>query len=90
LLLLPVVENAFKYVGGDYRLKINVTKEEKDIVLRVENAVSPPLVSNANAGIGLENLRRRLELLYPGNHQLKTLRDGSVFKAELILGEIYE
>src|SRR5882762_6358368 len=39
LLFLPLVENAFKYVGGDYHLQVEVRVEGKGIWLRVENSV---------------------------------------------------
>ncbi|RYG50875.1 MAG: sensor histidine kinase [Chitinophagaceae bacterium] len=90
LLLLPIVENAFKYIGGEYHLKIVVCKDDDRIKLMVENSVSPQIVVNNTGGIGLDNLRRRLELLYPKNHELKTVINGTLFKAELILGPIHE
>jgi two-component system LytT family sensor kinase len=84
LLLLPLVENAFKYVGGDYRLSIKAWKEEAWIQFRVQNSV--PVATAAkegDSGIGLENLRRRLELLYPGQHHLDVQRQDDRFTAHL-------
>ena len=86
LLFLPMVENAFKFIGGDYKLNIQTGLKDKQIVFRVENSV-PEFESPAirKGGIGLENLRRRLDLLYPGKHSLYTKKEGDTFIAELKL-----
>lgn len=84
LLFLPLVENAFKYVGGDYNLDIEAKVEGENIRFRVENSV--PNIKPAatqTSGIGLENLRRRLDLLYPGKHSLVTENENGAFKAEM-------
>jgi len=85
LLLLPLVENAFKYVGGDYHIDIDAIAATTGIEFTVSNSLpSQPLTQKQN-GIGLENLKRRLELLYPGKHELSLQRDGNTFKANLKL-----
>jgi two-component system, LytTR family, sensor kinase len=84
LLFLPLVENAFKYVGGEYHLHIEARVEDENIQFRVENSV--PTLKKANddaGGIGLENLKRRLDLLYPGRHSLRLEKDDHHFTAEL-------
>lgn len=84
LLFLPLVENAFKYVGGDYHLDIEAKVEGENIRFRVENSV--PNIKPAatqTSGIGLENLRRRLDLLYPGKHSLVIENGNGSFKAEM-------
>jgi hypothetical protein len=86
LLFLPLVENAFKFVGGEYRMLIEAKVEDGQIGFRVENSV--PIIKQAETragGIGLENLKRRLDLLYPGKHTLTLEKEGSNFKAELKL-----
>lgn len=86
LLFLPLVENAFKYVGGDYQLTIAARLQESLIRLEVENAVPldiPLKKDRKDQGIGLENLKRRLELLYPGRHELVAQKKGNTFAAVL-------
>lgn len=84
LLFLPLVENAFKYVGGDYRLSVRAWKEGPWICFRVQNSVPLPIPARGDAGgIGLENLQRRLELLYPQEHYFEAGRSGQVFTADL-------
>jgi len=86
LLFLPLVENAFKFIGGDYRLIIHAELADKEITFRVENSV-PEFESPAirKGGIGLENLRRRLDLLYPQKHSLSTKTENGNYIAELKL-----
>lgn len=84
LLFLPLVENAFKFIGGEYQMLIEAGVEDGQIGFRVENSV--PLIKpneTKAGGIGLENLKRRLDLLYPGRHSLKLQKEENHFKAEL-------
>lgn len=87
LLFLPLVENAFKYIGGDYQLHITLLLLQPTILMfTVSNsmAATPPVKENAS-GIGLENLRRRLALLYPGRHQFNVEEQDDLFIASLQL-----
>lgn len=86
LLFLPLVENAFKFIGGEYSLLIDARVVEGEIIFRVANDVpvfEKPI--SRSSGIGLENLKRRLDLLYPAKHSLITKREGDTFIAELKL-----
>ncbi|HUB62609.1 MAG TPA: histidine kinase [Puia sp.] len=85
LLFLPLVENAFKYVGGDYHIRIAAKVEGPAIRFEVENGVPETIPLRKEGGIGLENLRRRLELLYPGRHQLTAEKKGDNFDAVLTI-----
>ncbi len=84
LLFLPLVENAFKFVGGDYQMKIEASVKDGNIEFRVANSVPVLKQTEPKAGgIGLENLKRRLNLLYPGKHSLKLDKEDGNFTAEL-------
>jgi sensor histidine kinase YesM len=85
LLFLPLVENAFKYVGGNYNLSISVNKIPEGIELSVANDTPVNIKPAAIKGIGLENLKRRLELLYPGRHELTIQQKADHFNAVLKL-----
>jgi two-component system LytT family sensor kinase len=86
LLFLPLVENAFKFIGGDYKLFITAYLVEDEMVFRVENSIAQFKNSvSKSSGIGLENLKRRLDLLYPGQHTLLINIDNDNFTAELKL-----
>ena len=93
LLFLPLVENAFKYVGGDYKLCIEAKKKSNAIHFTVENSIPADYddmlkedpIRSKNKGIGLENLKRRLVLLYPGKHSFKTEKKVNSFLTEMKL-----
>ena len=85
LLFLPLVENAFKYVGGEYHIRIEAKVEGPVIRFEVENGVPAEVPMRKEGGIGLENLRRRLELLYPGRHSLTAEKKENLFDAVLTL-----
>lgn len=69
-LLLPLVENAFKHSSGKnasiISLSLKVTSEEVD--LKIENSFSHSVDEKNRKGLGISNLKERLELLYPGKH----------------------
>lgn len=84
LLFQPLLENAFKYIGGDYWININLILDRNRILFIVENSISNQgSIITPNKGIGLENLKRKLELLYPHKHILKTEQKIHAFLAEL-------
>ncbi|QJB34850.1 histidine kinase [Chitinophaga oryzae] len=83
LLLLPLVENAFKYAGGEYWININASLQNDWLVFHVSNAIPAIEMKQKKGGIGLENLRRRLALLYPGKHDLAFCNSGENYSADL-------
>ncbi|HJW15845.1 MAG TPA: hypothetical protein VJ499_01935, partial [Flavisolibacter sp.] len=84
-ILLPFVENAFKYGVADEQLQpieINLRIEEDKLTYSCRNKINDS--HNADStGTGLENLKRRLNLLYPQNHYFNTVIDGAYYQAEL-------
>lgn len=76
LILLPFIENSFKHGASKDRIKPNIRiflKVEPDFVeLNVVNSVPAEKKEDESLseGIGLKNVKRRLELIYPGQHQL--------------------
>jgi LytS/YehU family sensor histidine kinase len=85
LLLLPLVENAFKYVGGDYKICLAARLAEGALNFTVCNSMPAYIPAKLNSGIGLENLRRRLELLYGGKSSVETIKENDTFKATLYI-----
>ncbi len=88
MLLIPFVENAFKHGTGMTDRPVIVIsleiKEPDTICFRVVNEISDVEISkDEQSGIGLTNVRRRLELLYPNRHNLYILKGEHAFIAEL-------
>ncbi|WP_290793771.1 sensor histidine kinase [Flavihumibacter sp. UBA7668] len=83
LLLLPLVENAFKYVGGNPFIKMKISLENELLNLNIQNAIPPIAHLHNKGGIGLTNLKKRLQLLYPEKHQLTIEKEDETFSAHL-------
>ena len=75
VLLLPIVENSFKHgaksVAAEQWIKIELTVNSDQLAFRVENSVQDKEESQTG-GIGLENIQRRLELIYKDHYSFKT------------------
>jgi len=90
LLLLPLVENAFKHGISKTRnkqcLKIKLEITGRNVDFYIENT-RPPKDSSENSGrgMGLANLRKRLELLYQGRNSLDIYEDENKFTVHMKL-----
>lgn len=87
LLLLPLIENALKHgVTNDPSrpVEISLAVLGSKIDFQVSNHINTK-VQVESTGIGLENVQRRLTLLYPDRHTLLTKSEGGVFHAYLSL-----
>lgn len=88
LLLLPLVENAFKHGASEQRGKaeISIAIQLKNSILDVNiRNTKPAEKALSSPGIGLQNLRRQLVLLYPEKHELTISESDSAFSVRLIL-----
>ncbi|MEL6968711.1 MAG: histidine kinase [Bacteroidota bacterium] len=93
LLLLPLVENAFKHVDKDEAaVEIEGRLVAGELHFKVANTCAPlaevvnvhaPMGSRAASGIGLDNLSQRLALLYPGQAKYVAWQEGKEYTAEL-------
>lgn len=86
LVLLPFVENAFKHGPGESRfqsyIQISLIIKNGLLEFKVENSVEESDHNDDGTHIGLENIKRRLELVYPG-YELTLVREEKVFTAAL-------
>ncbi len=88
LLLIPFVENAFKH-GVSYQesseIAIRLVCRGQALLFSVVNHIAKHRsdTMEQGSGIGLKNVMRRLELLYPGKHLLKISDDDNQYKVEL-------
>ena len=91
LLFLPLVENAFKHgvsnAVEDCWIHIDVSLKKKTLVFKIENSVIKEkcATNGFGNGLGLENLKRRLEILYPNRHELRAMNDECSYLATLKL-----
>lgn len=87
LLLQPLIENAFKYVRGEYRIKLEIKLVGSQIQSEIKNSISqsPYAINQKDKGIGIENLKRRLDLLYPNKHSLVFEQTENTFTTRLTI-----
>jgi len=88
LLLMPLVENAFKYLShfpeGNNFVSIYISNDAHTLEVKVKNSKETRIADrNEVGGIGLKNLRRRLELQYPDRHELDVNDGKSDFEVTL-------
>ncbi len=93
LLMFPLVENAFKHGAsetiGTPWINIEINADERHLMFKISNSKSDVIEAGRGDGnpgaIGLKNIRKRLELLYPGRHRFEWFDEQDVFLAELEL-----
>lgn len=95
LLFIALVENAFKH-------GVNARKESfvrirmgcdcgNDLVFSCENSLhEKPSADFAGSGIGIRNMQKRLELIYPGRYQFQYGVEGRSYVATLIIRELFK
>lgn len=88
MLLIPWVENAIKHgaqnIRGKSRVSAKVIMHGARLILQVINSKPVEISGGQNhTGIGLANVKRRLELLYPGRHSLSLLDDKQQYEVTL-------
>ena len=91
MLLVPFVENAFKHgisLVNKSWINIELQCNANEIVFEVSNSLHKERLSDTekyNSGIGLENVRQRLELIYPDTHSLMITSGTAAFTARLTI-----
>ena len=89
LLLIPFVENAFKHVSSNTDksnfVKLEMTRHGGQFIFSAENSKEQVKTTDPYSGIGLNNVKRRLELLYPGKHELTIVDKEGIYKVDLKL-----
>jgi LytS/YehU family sensor histidine kinase len=91
LLLVPFVENAFKHIshfanGRKNEILIGLSRQNGEMQFEVSNTTEGRQTEiEQQGGIGLTNVKRRLELLYPHRHQLVITENNGWFNVGLNL-----
>ena len=90
MILLPFIENAFKH-GVDIEkttiIPVSIEATANKIIFQCTNPIAEPssLAYKEYSGIGLENVKRRLTLLYPEKHNLVITNNDKNFTVYLEL-----
>jgi tetratricopeptide (TPR) repeat protein len=89
MVLMVFIENAFKFgvepAISEATIRIDLVLEPSAIKFRIENSIPANPGKVVKGGIGLQNVQRRLDLLYPGNYQLNKNCDPAIFLVELTI-----
>lgn len=93
LLLITFLENAFKHgakgSSGRSFIRLDVEIEKNKLIFSVENnkGIVDEIKTDDYGGLGLENIKRQLELLYPGKHilNIKDMKDSFTVQLQLSL-----
>lgn len=89
LLLLPLVENAFKYGVHQQRekqmLRVEIKIAGNDLDVQILNQKPATMAPNTSLGLGIQNVRKRLDLLYPDRYRFETEENHRTFRVTLHL-----
>lgn len=90
LLWLPILENTFKYatrvITDNYFIDYHFSIENGVLTIRSSNSYKEGADKQLNAGgLGLNNLRKRLSILYSGKYQLKEKKENGVYSIDLTI-----
>ena len=91
MLLIPFVENAFKHgnlIDGFLQIKVEVKVMEKQLHFSIGNTYLDQDEEEKNGGIGLKNIRMRLDLNYKDRYKLSSEIKNSWYFATLIIDEL--
>ena len=90
MLLLPLVENSFKHSNASSTklpyIHISLTQNDNEFIFEIENNVSENnLQDNGYSGVGLENVKKNLEIIYCKSHNFIVEKNKDSFKVILKL-----
>lgn len=89
LVFLSLVENAFKHGASqtevDAFVAIDMTADGREVSVIVENSTGPKTGGNTGKKIGLENIKKQLELLYPGRFEFDVMCTTNSYEVNLVL-----
>lgn len=88
MLLIPFVENSFKHSHFEdtknSRIDITLQTNNQTLTFNIANSIPvTEIKKDTTGGVGMENVRRRLDLIYPGRHKLTIEKNSREYKIEL-------
>ena len=91
MLLIPFVENAFKHgnlIDGYLQVHIKIALEDHVLHFEIKNSVKQENQSHKTSGIGLQNIKKRLDLIYPNSYELEVNINNDWFLVDLLIKNI--
>ena len=89
LLFISLIENAFKHgmdSNAPAHINIKLIQTEGKLIFTCDNTNNPkPTKDRSGSGIGLENTRRRLELLYHGHYRWEQTLENNIYHVSITL-----
>ncbi len=85
MLLLPLIENCFKHgIGKSIHsgwVRLDISTQKEILIIKIENSIGPePENQDVRVGgLGVKNVKRRLELLYPGRYEMQSIRENYAY-----------
>ena len=91
MLLLPLIENSFKYGikgqnSGNF-ISVNLIQNASEFFFKIENNYSEDTIDDTKeySGIGIENIKKNLEIVYPNKYEFNILKTEDIFTVILKL-----
>lgn len=87
LLLMPLLENAFKYCGDtpESFIRICIQVQQAKLLCTIQNSIAPAFVRATAGGIGLRNFQKRMALYYPSRHRYTTQSTDNTYSLHLTI-----
>jgi hypothetical protein len=90
LLMIPFIENSFKHGSSkmlkDPKVKLSITVKGNDLIFFIcNNKPTHGVLANGKSGVGLMNVKKRLDLLYPDRHELKIQSTEDTFSVSMTI-----
>ncbi len=89
LIFLPFAENAVKHgaqhIKNNTIIKCNISTHNNQLFFMMENEIADKNITKTIGGVGLKNVKARLELYYPSTHKLNITEKDGLYKVNLII-----
>ena len=91
MLLIPFVENAFKHgslITGFLEVEVEIALIQNQLQFSIRNTALNHDLNQKSSGIGLENIKKRLDLHYNNDYQLQVEQKNNWFSVNLTISNI--
>ncbi len=90
LLMIPFVENSFKHGASNAmdhaRIRLQISSNQNQLTFKISNDIHPiPEKGGQRIKIGLKNVKKRLQILYPEKHSLHFTEENGVFSVSMTI-----